>query len=970
MKVSIAIVPFLAATLLAPQLPAATVTTTADSGAGSLRSAIASAVPGETIDFAVTGTIALTSGELLIDKNLTITGPGANNLSIQRSTLAGTPDFRVFNIQSGIVNISGLTASNGRAPFGAGINNEATSTVRDCVVSANAATDGGGGIANLSTLVLSNCVLAGNSIAGGVADGTGGGVFNNGTLTSLHCRFSSNSVVGATSAAIKGGGICNGGGGTLTISDSVLDHNAAIGSTAAAGSGGGIYNQGTATIDTTTVDSNRAEGSSGTNAPPIPGFGGGIANNFGTVTMVRSTVSRNSATSAVTGGFGGGIGNGLGTVTMTNSTVSGNIAGGIYNSAGSLTLDQNTITANLGRGSLVLDGGGLANDAGVVEIRNTILAGNMATTDLINAGSGLIRSDGFNLIGSTNGSVTPGPNDQFNLTAAQLKIGSLQDNGGPTFTHALLCGSPAIDAGDSTNAPATDQRGFARIVGSNIDIGAFEYKNAAPTIACSAAITNCVPSGQDSGTTLSANVADADGDPLVVVWSVQGASLQTNIVAAGGPPTTARVDFTVLFSPGTHQVTASVADPSECVATCSTILALNPGPRVRAANDAPICSGSTLHLTASSPTAVSFNWSGPNGFSSTAQNPVITNATKADVGAYTVTVTDTNGCSASDTTTPAINPSPRVTAGNNGPVCEGSTLNLTADSSPTAVSFKWSGPNGFSSSVQNPTVTNLTAVAAGIYTVMVTDTNGCTASDTTTATINPSPSVTAGNNGPVCEGSTLNLTANSSPTAVSFKWSGPNGFSSSVQNPTVTNVTTAAAGIYTVTVTDSNGCTATATTAVAVIARGDLYPIALHVRNVTGVPVGASIADIYNGVQPGNFGWLTWAGNPSEPTLVTSLTPPGNSSTYINPKDRGDRVVSIGDWVQGKPGVSNGDKVRKALDTLKQIDIVVPVWDRATGSGNRSLYHVVAFARVRIVSYQLPKQNRITARFLGFVPCE
>ena len=73
--------------------------------------------------------------------------------------------------------------------------------------------------------------------------------------------------------------------------------------------------------------------------------------------------------------------------------------------------------------------------------------------------------------------------------------------------------------------------------------------------------------------------------------------------------------------------------------------------------------------------------------------------------------------------------------------------------------------------------------------------------------------------------------------------------------------------------------------------------------------------------------------------------------------------------MQGKPGISNSQKVRQALDELKQIDITVPVWDQAVGTGNNSLYRVTAFARVRLVSYELPKANRITARFLGFADC-
>src|SRR6185295_18318737 len=144
-------------------------------------------------------------------------------------------------------------------------------------------------------------------------------------------------------------------------------------------------------------------------------------------------------------------------------------------------------------------------------------------------------------------------------------------------------------------------------------------------------------------------------------------------------------------------------------------------------------------------------------------------------------------------------------------------------------------------------------------------------------------------------------------------------------------------------VTGYQGNMTCSATGLAVVARApnpgcDLYPIALSKKSVEGVAVGAVLPDIYNGVQPGNFGWLTWAGSPSEPTLATSLKPPGNSQTYINPLNRNDHVVSIGDWVQGKPGISNSDRVRKDLENLKRIDIVVPVWDRAIGRGNISLY--------------------------------
>jgi hypothetical protein len=129
------------------------------------------------------------------------------------------------------------------------------------------------------------------------------------------------------------------------------------------------------------------------------------------------------------------------------------------------------------------------------------------------------------------------------------------------------------------------------------------------------------------------------------------------------------------------------------------------------------------------------------------------------------------------------------------------------------------------------------------------------------------------------------------------------------------------------------------------------------------------LPDVFNGSQPGNFGWLTWTGDGGVPSLVVSLTPPGNSGAYTNPNNPGDNVVSVGDWVQGRPGVENASGVRDALDTLKTRDIVVPVWDIATAQGANTNYHVVGFARIRILDYRLPSENRITAHFLGLAKC-
>ncbi|MBI4751355.1 MAG: VCBS repeat-containing protein [Acidobacteria bacterium] len=245
---------------------------------------------------------------------------------------------------------------------------------------------------------------------------------------------------------------------------------------------------------------------------------------------------------------------------------------------------------------------------------------------------------------------------------------------------------------------------------------------------------------------------------------------------------------------------------------------------VTASNTGPYCEGGTIQLncTPNGGTApYSFVWSGPGGFSSTDQNPTRP-ATVANAGLYSVTVTDSNNCSSTAaTTTVVVNPLPTVSASNTGPYCEGGTiqLNATPGVGTAPFTFSWTGPGGFTSSVQNPTRPATTA-NAGLYSVTITDANNCTSSAaaTTTVVVNPLPTVSAGNTGPYCDGTTIQL--NSTPSGngpVTFSWTGPNGFTSSDQNPT-RPATAANAGLYSVTVTDSNNCVSSpaATTTVVV----------------------------------------------------------------------------------------------------------------------------------------------------------
>jgi len=241
----------------------------------------------------------------------------------------------------------------------------------------------------------------------------------------------------------------------------------------------------------------------------------------------------------------------------------------------------------------------------------------------------------------------------------------------------------------------------------------------------------------------------------------------------------------------------------------TVVVRVNQVPSVAAMNvhgNSPICVGSTLNLYANG--GVDYEWSGPSGYAVIFQNPVRSNATVAMSGNYFVTVTTAAGCSSTTSLNVVVNTIPTATANNNGPLCDGTTLNLTSTG---GLSYNWSGAN-YSTNVQNPSMTNVTVTNAGTYTVTVTGTGGCTSTAQTTVIVNALPTATANNNGPLCAGTTLNLTSSG---GTGYSWTGPS-FTNINQNHTITNATTALNGTYTVTVTGTGGCTSTAQTTVTV----------------------------------------------------------------------------------------------------------------------------------------------------------
>lgn len=323
----------------------------------------------------------------------------------------------------------------------------------------------GGGIYSWANLALTRSTIHQNTARQG-----GGGIYGE-----LHDTTTLTQSTVSANVATWGGGIYYAARGFSSV---VVLWQSDVSNNRAHESGGGIYTDGTTQLTESTLSANRAR------------FGGGLYNNPGedVVTVTRSTVRDNTAVN------GGGVYNDTAYIAFNTSTISGNTAtangGGIYfhyEGAGYVTLEASTVSVN----TAVRHGGGVyANDPynyqdSPLTFKNTILAGNTAGT----AGTGdcalPINSSnpswGTNLLGAgtgcplqTNqGDISVDPSTMFTDV-----LGPLQDNGGATFTHALLPESPALERADRTMCGGTDQRGVPRPQpqGAACDIGAFELE--------------------------------------------------------------------------------------------------------------------------------------------------------------------------------------------------------------------------------------------------------------------------------------------------------------------------------------------------------------------------------------------------------------------------------------------------------------------------------------------------------------
>jgi predicted outer membrane repeat protein len=449
-----------------------TVTNTNDSGAGSLRAAVDSAGPGDTIVFSLSypALISLTNGSLTINKDLTIAGPGASNVTIDAST--NSVMERAITVGSGmIVSISGVTITGGR---GGG-------------TSAGSLENSGGGVFNLGTLTLRDAVIANNSTRN--QGPGGGGIFNasGATLTLINCLVSGNTAGGGNiqlSALVSGGGIRNAAGALLTLTETTVFNNWAQ-------IGGGIWNNGTLNVTGSTFSQNSAGSGISTTVDleggAIYAAGGQSISSITNSTFFNNTAKTNGAAIA-TGG----------TMDVTHSTFAGNATD--VGTGAAVTAMHNTLT-----------------------LKASILA-NAPENCSFTGGS--VSSGGHNLSTDATCSLT-GTGDLTN-TPAGLDPAGLQDNGGPTWTIGLLPTSAAIDhvptpCTDVNGDPiATDQRGVTRPRGAGCDVGAFEVIRPEPTI------TSFTPASGPAGTSVIISGSALAGATAVVFNGVNATTFTPN----------------------------------------------------------------------------------------------------------------------------------------------------------------------------------------------------------------------------------------------------------------------------------------------------------------------------------------------------------------------------------------------------------------------------------------------------------
>jgi len=574
-------------------------------------------------------------------------------------------------------------------------------------------------VVTISGLTITN----GFPMAASVPEASGGAIFNDhSTLTVSNCLITGNSAGNEAGGIYNAGS--NGGSATLTVIDSTISRNLPL------SVGGGILNDGGSGNATLTVDHCTLNGNS------AGGAGGGVASDgqsgrAGTV-VVNSTLSGNSA------GLGGGLDNlaressdggiqGTATVTVVNCTFNGNSGGSIHNRK-------------------------VGGDA-TVEIGSTILNGGLT----ISNDAATVISLGYNLSSDNGGGFLTASGDQ---TDANPLLGPLQNNGGPTFTHALACGSSAHDAGFDFSGSATDQRGFPRTFddplftnapgGDGTDIGSFELPQdtTPPTINCPGDITVSSDAGQCGATVnLSVTASDDCGSVTAVCSPLSGSFF--------GQGTTKVICTATDYAGNTNSCSfnVTVTQPANCGITVSG----NSG------GATTVCPGNSVVLTA--PNGMKhYLWTGPEQNGSTLQTIVVTTP-----GTYHCSQDQYYGPTSCCSVTISNYPTPPCNITGDLLITNGLPTTLVGPDG--MLSQYWTGPQNNGLGSRSNTVS-----LAGTYQLHLTDSNGCqTVCSVVVTNRTPAPcSITASGDAgglTICSGRKTTLTAANG--MASYLWSGP-----------------------------------------------------------------------------------------------------------------------------------------------------------------------------------------------------
>ena len=491
--------------------------------------------------------------------------------------------------------------------------------------------------------------------------------------------------------------------------------------------------------------------------------------------------------------------------TSSPVVLSASASGGIWSGVGITNTTTGTFDpANSGPGTFTVtytSGGSCpGNDQEIITVNSppntTItpvapLCTNDAAISLNAATSGGTWS-GAGITSSTGGTFSPSTSGSGNFVITYSVSGACPSSSNATIT---VNAAPVVSVTSQTICPGAS----ATITASGASIYAWDNGTIAPSIVVSPTVTStytvagtlngCVDSASSTVTVTppasitinTVSVLCSNSSPITLtanvsggIWS--GAGILDSVSGIFDPAQTGAGSFTVNYN---------VA--GACGGTDSEIVTVNNIPSVNASSNSPVCVGLSLSLSSNTIIGATYNWTGPNGFSSLLEDPIISNAQLTASGNYSLSITS-NGCTSYAIITTTVNPVPVANAGNDAFICQGSNALLNG----TGIgSYQWSPSAGLSSdTVVNPAATPSVTT---LY-VLTVDAGGCTDSDSVLVTVSPTPVLQVNNDTTICLGQCLNLNVSG---ANFYSWNASAGINNTADS--LQNVCPSASTSYTVT---------------------------------------------------------------------------------------------------------------------------------------------------------------------------